>query len=385
MTGARTSLSAAGLAVLAVVWGCESKAPTRPTPLGRPAVHEPGPPPAPSIQRIEVLGPGELPPGASGQYEARAHLSDGTFKNVTSDAIWTVHSTTCVSCPSAGDPAIAIVGPGQVSALGRGTGQVHAAYTWMSDGLDVHVVLPGTFVLRGQVTTGSNPPQGVPGATVNARPGEGLSTTTDAWGSFRLFGVAADTTLRVSKAGYATDEQRLSIAGHHEVTVSLSATAAIPALSGVYTMTLEAGEDCEAAVRSAIGVRRYTATITQDGAQARVVLSGATMATRVPVFPGSGTGDSFDGLVDLHDLFATLDDFDHWDCSGRYPSVVEALGGGRHLTVVGRLTLRHGSQMRGSLDGNLSVYDKPFDQISCGPPEPVAACYSASHRVTLTR
>jgi hypothetical protein len=131
-----------------------------------------------------------------------------------------------------------------------------------------------------------------------------VEVTTGEDGEFRLYGVSGPTRLEVRKNGYVSQRHRIDVRAHQSADLGLPLAASRADISGVYTLTLRAADECAhfsdsngmpQSLPEVARLRRYTAGITQDGPALRVQLSGATFAT--PAQSG-GTGNSFGGRLE---------------------------------------------------------------------------------------
>jgi hypothetical protein len=116
--------------------------------------------------------------------------------------------------------------------------------------------------------------------------------------------VSGPTRLEVRKNGYVSQRHRIDVRAHQSADLGLPLAASRADISGVYTLTLRAADECAhfsdsngmpQSLPEVARLRRYTAGITQDGPALRVQLSGATFAT--PAQSG-GTGNSFGGRLE---------------------------------------------------------------------------------------
>jgi hypothetical protein len=243
---------ALGAAVL--LSGCD-RSPVRPAPAG------------PAIARLEVTGPESIAPGASAQYRAVAHASNGTSRDVSTEAVW--HSSHAATL--------------SVSAGGLGTGRelgeatVNAVFNSTRGSRAVLVLPPDTFRLTGRVME-ADTPQAIAAARIEAVAGTGsaVSTVSLSDGRYRLYGVPSDAELRVSSEGYQTHVQRVLLHTHENLDIGLTLAHPRPELAGTYALTLTAGADCSSALPGEARSRHYTALLAQTGARVEVTLQGGT-------------------------------------------------------------------------------------------------------------
>jgi hypothetical protein len=246
----------------------------------------------------------------------------------------------------------------------------------LSDSVEVIVVPNGTVRLTGAVST-SNPIQPVAGATVEivGGPSAGLTTVTDWEGRYKLYGVAGAGSLRVSKDGYEPQLREVSGSVHATVNITLPLLAAVPNVSGTYSLTITADAGCEYPMPEPFTIRTYTAAITQTGRSLTVALSG------VPFFIDEGRGNGFPGQADPRQLTFQLDDNDHFG-DGSNPDVVEQISATRVLFLFGQITTDiTPTRLTGTLDGSLVFADRaPVSGFFWG-----GYCVSKRHQVVFSR
>jgi hypothetical protein len=209
------------IALASLLGACDDGPPTRPSP-------PPSAPPGPvTITRLELAGPDSLPPGATAQYSAIAHQSDGTTRDVTSSALWRTGNPSVLSISSS---------TGLATAHARG----ETVVTTNAGGQfalkpDVIVVPAGTFRLGGIVKDGGVPVIGVR-VEVTAGTGQGLATTTTSAspqtpfpnGAYRLYGVSGDTEVRVTRDGYQEQRKKFQVTSHQTLDFDLVLTRPRP-------------------------------------------------------------------------------------------------------------------------------------------------------------
>ena len=247
---------------------------------------------------------------------------------------------------------------------------------------EVIVVPQNTFRIVGLVTEADAASAPVVGARVGvtAGLGAGLFATTGEDGRYRLYGVAGDVELRITKDGYQQHAQRYQIADHLMVNAQLALLTPRPDVSGTYTLTIAAADECRANMPEEVRLRNYTAVLTQRGSQLEARLQGSTFAVSA-----AGRGNWFRGRVEPTQVVFNLSRFDssYYGYYGNaYGDLVEQLAEARYLIVSGlaRATAS-GAGLTGSLDGALTVFTgklKSFPAIE-------VACPSTNHRFTLRR
>jgi hypothetical protein len=150
------------------------------TPTG-PTTGVSDPAPSPPAQVIALIVTGNVSLGAIGetsQLTARATMSDGSIKDVTSAAQWTSEDVT----------ALTVTPGGLVTVVRYGRTFVRAAYAPKSGGVAISATPSGTSIVWGRVREPGN--SGVGGVRV-VEPVSGMSTTSDGQGSFTIGALTA--------------------------------------------------------------------------------------------------------------------------------------------------------------------------------------------------
>ena len=212
-------------------------------------------------------------------------MSNSTVRDVTDEAHWTSSNRNVVSVSSGG----LLTG----HALGDAT--VFANVSPMTAAMEVIVVPPGTYRVAGLVTE-SDDLSPVRDARVSAISGgvAGPSTTTSQDGRYRLYGVSGDVDFRVTKDGYEPLAQRQTIVDHVVMNARLTLLRPRPDMSGTYTLTIAASDECGFdTVPAELRMRRYTAVVAQRGNRLEVQLEGAAFAVSA-----SGKGSGFSGWIE---------------------------------------------------------------------------------------
>jgi hypothetical protein len=333
------------------------------------------PPPriAETMIDLDVEGPTTVAPGQRVQMQAIGRTTGGSSRDVTAQTRWSHWP----------QQAIDLAPDGAVTGRSLGESTVTAVlsipnYTGvLRDGREVIVVPAGTVRIAGRVTSGQ-PAQPLTGASVRVVTGAaaGLATTTDWEGRYALYGVAGDSVLRASKAGYMEEERRVDGSTHQTLDIPMAGIAAVPDVSGRYTLTITADPTCTSPLPEPLNIRTYTAVISQVGRVLDVSLSG------VPFFVREGRGSGFPGLADPAELTFRLDDNDHFGI-GSNLDVVEALGGARVLFLLGDITTAIApNRLTGTLNGQLQLADRalPSTGFFWG-----ASCDSVRHQVEFSR
>ncbi len=350
LTGCAIALALAGL-----LGACDD-GPTRPsTPIEPPTVV--------TVLRLEIAGPGTVPPGESAQYSAIAVQSDGTTRDVTNGAVWRTGNQSVLTISSTG------------LATGRERGEafVEVSASGRSSHKEVIVVPAGTYRLSGFVKDAGEP---VLGARVEVTAGTGQGLAVTASGAFyRLYGVAGDIEVRVTRDGYQELRKSLQVTGHQTLDFDLVLARPRDEVSGTYTLTVTAAE-CSAALPAEARIRTYSAVLGQDGPRLVATLAGAKF-----YMDRDRSHNSFRGRVEpdrvTFQLSGPYDYYGHF----YFPEVLEELDSTTFLTVSGSaVTTVSPRGLSGTLNGPVETL-----RLASGRLEPVTSCRSTGHRFVLSR
>ena len=164
--------------------------------------------PVATLTSLQLTGNATLTAiGQTSQLTLNGNYSDGTTKNVTSEATWSSNRT-----------SVATVSAGVVTAVSFGTATISANLRTRSASTAITAVPTGAFVLSGRVRE----PGG--GSLTNVRVVEQISNTskqTDGSGSFQFVVPAAR--LRIDLANYEPFEQEVTAPATGPPTVSVDA------------------------------------------------------------------------------------------------------------------------------------------------------------------
>jgi hypothetical protein len=316
-----------------------------------------------SIIRLALAGPDSLPPGATEVYRVTAQSSDGSQRDVTTEATW--HT---------GDPSVLAVAPGgRVTAGMRGEADIRAAYSGLTTARRVLVLPAGTYKITGRVLDGN---VGVPDARVEVTDGAaaGLSTLSSDGGFYALYGLTGTTRLNVSREGYRPLVESVEITGPRYLELRLSLLARPWDPSGTYTLTVNAAPECRDVLPEELRDRSYSATV-ETGSDPR----GALITVPGVVWE----------YVNWYFWLARIDDNGLTLNADSYygPPVVERLGGNKFflLETAGTLAraelVRSPSGMAGTLEATLSLAAGSVWYSA----DRIASCRSVNHRMTLSR
>lgn len=183
----RRVLLSVAFALVAAALACDKRSlpPTAPGAPGGPDA------PSRSLVRVEVSGPFSVDLGGTAQFVATARYSDGSSRDVSSEAAWRTQQSLVLTISETGLATGRSAGETTVSAGFQGRGSTTG---------QVVVTSPGTYRLLGSVRDSGLPVSGAEVA-VSAGPAEGLTATT-VNGTYRLYGVHGDAEVRVRRPGY---------------------------------------------------------------------------------------------------------------------------------------------------------------------------------------
>ena len=335
--------------ILALTLSC-NRAPTTPTPSG-------GRQPPETVIRVELIAPRSLAPGTAVQLRLIAHRLNGTTEDVTASATWFYGDSRAI---------VTVSNDGLVTAMRVGEATIFGNYGTYSNHREIVVVADGTFRLRGQIVEEDTPSLGVADAWIEA---DGFGALfSDSQGFYQMYGVPPQTVIRVSKAGYVTREQSLTISDHHTLNVPLALVTPRLDISGNYELVIEANPACRGRIPDALLTRRYTAEIPPHGALVTGRASGAAFVRDRNIFVGSAEPGR-----------ATVEFFYDPYYSGG-PLFLEVLDDATYFGIVGKVPLSPlGRGFAGTLDGELMVFHGDPDIFLPG-----LSCRS-THRLSLNR
>lgn len=340
--------------------------PTRPssTPAG-----PGGPPPPAAVVRLEIAGPATIDPGGSAQLTANAIKSDGSVENVTAQAQWTSNNTNVLEFTS----------PGTAKANARGEAFVNVRYSNRSAGKQIMVLPSGTFRLNGQITESGLPLDGVTVSVIGGT-GDGLTSVTNANGTYALYGVAGTVRLQAKKEGFDNLIREVDVTQNHSLNFEMIFNGERGNLSGAYALTLGSA-GCNSLPEQA-RQRSYLANVEQQGSRLTVRLSGADFILH------NGRGDHFAGAI-AHDsrvTFSIGDPLFYYYYYYYYlPTefdLIERLSATSALVVMGRVNATSNTTgISGTLSGLLGVTQgtaAPFTRLS-------SSCFSSRHGFEMRR
>jgi hypothetical protein len=309
-----------------------------------------------SAQSLAITGVVPLEhPGDTLQLRAIATFSDGSTRDVTSEATWRSFDSRVVS----------IAQGGVLTATGYGTTDISAMFQPAYRMANVRVIPGGMFLVKGRVTEELRYPIPDAGVSVTQPDGSVIRTTTNANGDFMLPG-RGDVLLRAEKDGYTAQEKRAAVDRDMIVSLELQRLLGKGSIQGWWELTFTASPSCTT-LPPETRTRTYTARIWEQ-TRLEVELSGADMeAWWGAGFTGIRTRDtvSFE-LVDTYSLDADY-------------VFIERLDPGRNLGFAGTAT---GTIGEGSIVATFSGRVQLRAVIS---PFVFAECRADDHRLKFTR
>jgi hypothetical protein len=343
----RTTMTAViGLAVLAA---CDD-GPTRPSPAAKP--------PTPvTVVRLEMTGPDTLPPGESVQYSVVAHRSDGSTRDATSEAVW--HSSI---------QEVLTIAPTGL-ATGHRSGETHLAARMgpTISTKEVIVVPTGTYRLTGTVRDAG---YAVGGARIEitAGRGQGLASSTDLLGGYRVHGVAGNIEIRVNRSGFQDVRRTLQVTSHQTADFDLVLLRPRAEVSGTYVLTVSAGSGCLALPEHARR-RSYNAVVTQEGPRLVVTLGGSRFYSSF-----GQTFNTFRGAVESRSVTFQVGSSSYY--YGTSYEVIEELDSSTFLAMVGGVD---STVSQGRISGALYGWLEILQPRTAGGFETIASCHSTAH------
>jgi hypothetical protein len=309
---------------------------------------------------FEIVGPDVVPLGGTVQFNLVAHLPNGSKRDVTNEARWSESVGSVMSLSA----------PGLLTGRERGDTQVFVEFDRYQKRKDLIVLPAGTFRLMGQVSETDVPSNRVAGARVEVTAGieAPLVTHTDGFGTYRLYGVSGETSLRVTREGYQPVTRTVVVGNHQTANVELPLAVARANVAGTYRLTITAASHCgvglgEGNLPEGVRTRSYAATVHQDGASLSLTLSGP-----------SEYSQSFDGAIGPDAVAFALRDRDEG------APIIEWLSTSGVLEISGSLIATAApNRMVGTLSGTFRLFERSYGLGQ------IARCFSTSHQLVLSR
>jgi Bacterial Ig-like domain (group 2) len=255
-----------------------------------------------------------IPPGQTTRLIATARYSDGSMKDVTSQAAWTSSQVN-----------VATVSAGAVTGVTLGRTLIRVNFERLFTSLTIVVEPDGTFILKGKVTEPGQVVVG--GALVEVISGPPNQAITNSAGVYEFFGMAGTFILRVFKPGYFDERRTVEMSADQSLDVEITPRSAPAGVAGTYRVTFTASASCKT-LPAELRTRTYTAKIDQNAASLHVTLSDASFVTMRNTFVGKVFGNSVTFDLGVADFYYSY-----------YGGVVqERLPGSEILTIFGPMT-----------------------------------------------
>jgi hypothetical protein len=332
------------LCVLGLLATCrKSETPTSPTTPPAPAV----------VVSVVINGPNPIQPGETRQFSVVAKLNDGTTQDVTSAATWRTSNAAVIS----------VTASGLVTATTAGEANITVTYQNRFASLIVLSLPSGTSILAGYVRESNF---GITNARVEIVGGQfaGTSMFTGGGGFFRIYGVVGDLQVRASADGYGAQTTQLNVppfaTPRSDRVVNFDLAPLIPVLSlaGNYRVTLTPSASCATRLPPDLGIRQYTANVTQDGPALTIRLAGPELP--VSQFAGRAKSNAVELTLGSFYYYYYYSSFGFVERLSRPPVGQWGFNSTSYLTVIGSgAGLASVSNFSTALNGTLAVVDAP--------------------------
>jgi hypothetical protein len=230
-----------------------------------------------------------IPPGQTARLTATARYTDGSTKDVTSQATWTSSQVN-----------VATVSGGAITGIALGRTTIRVNFERWSTSMTIVIAPDGTFILTGKVTEAGGIAVG--GATVERIDGVPNQVITNSAGAYEVFGIGGTAILRFGKTGYFDERRSVTMSANQSLDVEMTPRVAPASVAGTYRVTFTASASCKA-LPADLRTRTYTARIDQDAASLRVTLSDASFVGIRNTFVGKVYGDSVTFDVGVGDFY----------------------------------------------------------------------------------
>jgi hypothetical protein len=303
-----------------------------------------------TAQSITISGSAVLQrPSDTAQLTATATFSDGSARNVSSEAQWTVDHPNVVS----------VARGGLVTARGYGQCNVTVNYGALSARVPVRVLPEGMFLLSGRITEESGLPLWQAQVSINSSSAQ-VSTSTDQEGVYVL-PARGDVEVRVEMVGFEVQVRRVTVAQDQGLDFQLRFKA--DGFGGMYRLVFIASSSC--ALPADAMRRSYIARVVEASTGSlSVVLSGAEFVS----FGEAGFTGRRDGSSVRFEISS--------DFSADY-QFIEQLDGNRELAFSGIATGLIGDTFATVFSGQVVVRQRTGTVL--------AQCDAADHRLEFTR
>jgi Carboxypeptidase regulatory-like domain/Bacterial Ig-like domain (group 2) len=219
-----------------------------------------------AVTGLTITGPARLAPGATEQFTATAQYSDGTTGDVSARANWFVYPTTVLQH----------AGGGRFHANAPGDAFVSAYFSPRGASFQALVLPPDTFKLSGTVKDISGGQENIL-VEVLSGTGAGLKAKSDSAGKYALYGVAGTVQLRVSAAGYDTQEATVDVNNNAERDFTLNTTSQPVDVAGTWTLVFRTSSACSSSWPQVVREREIPTTMTQQGTRLTFRFTGPSI------------------------------------------------------------------------------------------------------------
>lgn len=316
---------------------------------------------APAIATVQIVGPGEVASGHAVQFTASIRQVDGTTKSALGMANlrWVSSNTSMLTVSQSGlVTASASAKGGEATITVDLSNQPGVRAT-----REILVQPEGTYRIIGSVREAATPSVPIAGARVEVVSSSNFAIT-DATGQYRLYGVPPQSTLRVSKAGYDTLDDTLTLTSNITRDFGLASTPKPQppqplVLNGPYTIAVDFTSACS--MSPALQHRSYDAVLTTFGSLVDVNLTEPRFK-----LDASGRGNHFTGQISAGGVTFTLAGYSvnysyYYYYSTVYPELAERLSDNTILVVDGvATTTGTAAGLSGSLDGSFIHWNAQF-------------------------
>jgi hypothetical protein len=304
----------------------------------------------PVVRSLNIGGVTTLQrPGEEVQLTAMATYSDGTTRNVSSEANWNADHSDIVSVGRSG----------LLTARSYGQCNVTASYASVSARVAVRVMPEGMFVLSGRISDETGLP--LSSARVSITSSTDLSTSTNQEGMYTL-PARGDTQVRAEMDGFEAQIKRLTVAG--DQTLDFQLRFETGGFGGMYRLNFIASTSCSLPPETMR--RTYLARVVDESSGlVSVDLSGAAFS----VWGLAGFVGRRNGSEVQFDITS--------DYSAEY-QFIERVDPSRELAFSGTAAGEVGSTFVTTFSGTVIVRQWSGHSI-------LAQCQAGNHRLEFTR
>jgi hypothetical protein len=375
--GRRTIACLSGVVLATALAGFLSACDHSPSAPSAPSTVTPPPatpaPTGPSIVSLRISGPATIAPRGRGvsvaQFTATATRVDGSSADVTATAKWNA-SRYAIVHPSGARP-------GEMQGEGRGEAVIEASAGGINAELPVFVLEEGTFKVAGAITDGVTR-EGLEGVKVRIESGTGagLTSLSDRFGKYALYGAAASSVVVASVNGFTSQAHAIVLDAATTVDFALVPNPFDLNLTGSWTLQISASPGCRDRLPVIARDRQYDAAITQRSARVTITLLGPTISGiggPMGEFEALGTldGDVLSFAISGDTGYGDYTSVDFSDQLGPTESM------GIAASAQGTLT---GSEIRAAMSGDIEYWAR-----ATPAGRPAVVCRASDHVAILRR